>query len=55
MKFEENWPRGYRGEVVQRSGQTDDTANDGQQEITIAHPEPCLGEKTIFEMSSADI
>ena len=35
--FEENWPRGFRGEVVQRCGRTDD---DGRQVITIAHPEP---------------
>ena len=40
MKFEENWPRGYRGEVVQRCGRTDV----GQQVITIAHSEPCSGE-----------
>ena len=37
MKFEENWPRGFRGEVVQRGyGRTDN----GRQVITIAHPEP---------------
>ena len=34
MKFEENWLRGYRGEVVQRCGRTDD---DGRQVITTAH------------------
>ena len=36
MKFEEIWPRGFRGEVVQRCERTDD----GQGVITIAHPEP---------------
>ena len=41
MKFEENWPRGYRGEVVQRCGRTD---NNRWQVITKAHPEPCSGE-----------
>ena len=41
MKFEENWPRGFKGEVVQRCERTDD---DGRQVITIAHPEPCSGE-----------
>ena len=34
MKFEENWPRGFRG-VVQRCLQVDD----GQQVITIGHPD----------------
>ena len=42
MKFEENWPRGFRGEVVQWCGQTD-----RWQVITIAHPEPCSGELKI--------
>ena len=37
MKFEENWQRGFKGEVVQTCGRTDD---DGQQVITIAYPEP---------------
>ena len=41
MKFEENWPKGYRGEVVQRCGQTGD---DGWQVITIAQLEPCSNE-----------
>ena len=36
MKFEENLPRGFREEVVQRCGRTDD----GRRVITIAHPEP---------------
>ena len=36
MKFEENWPRGFREEVVQMCGWTD---NDGWQVITKAHPE----------------
>ena len=47
MKFEENLPMGYRGEVVQRCGRTKDgrtTMDDGRQVITIAHPEPCSGE-----------
>ena len=34
MKFEENWPRGFRGEVIQRCGQTD-----GWQVTRIAHPQ----------------
>ena len=38
-KFEEIWPRGFRGEVVQRCGRTDGRTNDGQGVITIAHPE----------------
>ena len=45
MKFEEIWPRGFRGEVVQRcgrltDGRTDET-DDGRRTgvITIAHPE----------------
>ena len=29
MKFEENWPRGFRGEVIQRCGQTEDGWTDG--------------------------
>ena len=47
MKFEENWPRAYRGEVVQRCGRTDAgrrTDDDGRQVITIVHPEPCSGD-----------
>ena len=36
IKFEEIWPRGFRGEVVQRCRGTDD----GWRVITIAHPEP---------------
>ena len=47
MKFEEIWPRGFRGEVVQRCGQTKHDrktdrwmlTDDGGQVITIAHPE----------------
>ena len=31
---------GFRGEVVQRCGQTDGQTDDGWQVITIAHPEP---------------
>ena len=41
MKFEENWPRGFRGEVVQRYVRTmDRQKDDGQGIITIPHPEP---------------
>ena len=42
MKFQENWPRGFRGKIVRMCGRTTDgrTADDGQQVITIAHPEP---------------
>ena len=36
MKFKENWPSGFRGEVVQRCGWMDY----GQHVITIAHSEP---------------
>ena len=36
MKFEENWPSGFREEVVQMCGWMDD----GLGVITIAHPEP---------------
>ena len=39
MKFEEIWPRGFRGEVVQRCERTDGWMDDGQGVITIAHPE----------------
>ena len=41
MKFEENWPMGFR-EVIQRCGRmTDDrrTENDGRQVSTITHSE----------------
>ena len=44
MKFEEIWPRGFRGKVVQRceraDGRTDGRTDDGREVITIAHPEP---------------
>ena len=44
MKFEEIWPRGFRGEVIQRCEQTygrkDGQMDDGWRVITIAHPEP---------------
>ena len=36
IMFEEIWPRGFRGEVVQRCERTDN----GRRVITIAHPEP---------------
>ena len=39
MKFEENWPWGFR-EVVQRYGRADGHTNDGQGVITTVHPEP---------------
>ena len=55
MKFEENWPKGYRyrGEVAQRCGRTTEdrqadngrtTTDDRRQVITTAHPEPGSGE-----------
>ena len=46
MKFEEIWPKGFRGEVVQRwDGRTDN----GEKVITEAHPEHSSGElKTYF-------
>ena len=37
MTFEENWPRNFRGDVIQMCGKMGD---DRQQVITIAHPEP---------------
>ena len=44
MKFEEIWPRGFRGEVVQMcertDGQRDRQTDDGRGMITIAQPEP---------------
>ena len=40
IKFEEIWPRGFRGEVVQRLEWTDGQTNDGPRVITIAHSEP---------------
>ena len=40
MKCEEIWPRGFRGEVVQRCGRTEGRTDHGQRVITIAHPEP---------------
>ena len=41
MKFEENWTRGFREEVVQRYEWTDNGRKDnGQRVITIVHPEP---------------
>ena len=46
MNFEENWPRGYRGEAVQRCGRKDAgrwTDDNGREVIIIAHPEPCSG------------
>ena len=41
MKFEKNWPRGFRGEVVQRCGQTMEHRWEG---ITVAHSEHSSGE-----------
>ena len=42
MQFEENWPRGFRGEVFKGVyGRTDRRmAGDRRQVITITHPEP---------------
>ena len=37
-KFEENWPMGFREEVVQRCGRTDD-GQPTDRVITTAHPE----------------
>ena len=39
IKFEENWPRGFRGEVIQRCERMDRRTTDGRRLITIAHPE----------------
>ena len=39
VKFEEIWPRGFRGEVVQRCKRMDGRT-DGRRVVTIAHPEP---------------
>ena len=38
MKFEENWPKGFKGEVVQMCGRMTD--DDGGQVITITHLKP---------------
>ena len=40
MKFEENWPSGFRGKVVQGCGRTDGRPDDGRQVIRIAHRVP---------------
>ena len=40
MKFEENWHKGFREEVVQRCLLTVKLTDDRGQVITIAHPEP---------------
>ena len=40
IKFEEIWPRGFRGEVVQMCGRTDRWTDNRRRVITIAHPEP---------------
>ena len=40
IKFEEIWPRGFRGEVVQRSEWMVRQTDDGWRVITKAHPEP---------------
>ena len=37
MKFEENWSRGFREEVIHRCGQTEGQIDEVQQVITIAH------------------
>ena len=44
MKFEENWPRGYRGEVVHRCERMDGQTDNRRQELTIALPELCSSE-----------
>ena len=36
MKFEENWSRGFREEVIHRCGQTEGQMDEVQQVITIA-------------------
>ena len=60
MKFELNWLRGFRGEVVQNvNGRThgwtdrrmEGRTDDGRKVITIAHPEHSSGElkKEVFK------
>ena len=39
IKFEEIWPRGFRGEVIQRCEQTEGRTDYGRRVITVAHPE----------------
>ena len=39
MQFEEIWPRGFRGEVVQRCEQTDGRTDDWRGVIKTAHLE----------------
>ena len=57
MKFEENWPRRYRGEVVQRfeDGHRLMTTDDGRQKITKTHLEPCSRKLKNMKMSSAAV
>ena len=43
-KFEENWPRGDRVEVVHRCERMDGQTDDRWQELTIVLPELCSGE-----------
>ena len=51
MQFEENWPWGFSGEIVQTCGRIDD----GRQVVTIAHAELCSGELNIHPLCSFDI
>ena len=44
MKFEQNWHRGFRGEVVWKCGWTITQTDDGPNVTTIAHPEHSSGE-----------
>ena len=42
IKFEEIWPWGFRGEVVQMCERMDRWNDDGWRVITIAHLEPLV-------------
>ena len=46
MKFEQNWLRGFRGEVLKMltDGRTHGRTDDRRKKITIAHPEHSSGE-----------
>ena len=44
MKFEDNWPRGFRGEIVQRCERTDGRRRDDGRQVITTHPQPSAEE-----------